>query len=120
LANFIFQVQDSSNSAGLDFVQITPELPKAPAEGADLAQVRATIVAKGGYFALQDFLRRLYGLDRALRVDTVAVAVDSLEPFGTRLAMTITARFFYEVPEVTTAVAPLPGVTPTPTPTTTP
>ena len=58
LANFIFQVQDASNAAGLDFVQITPQLPKAPLEGAALAQVSASITAKGGYFVLQDFLRR--------------------------------------------------------------
>lgn len=120
LANFIFQVQDASNSAGLDFVQITPELPKTPPEGAALAQVRATIVAKGGYFALQDFLRRLYNLDRALRVDTMAVTVDSLELYGTRLSMTIASRIFYELPATPAATATVPGATPSPTPTTTP
>lgn len=121
LANFIFQVQDASNAAGLDFVQITPELPKAPPEGAALAQVRASITAKGGYFALQDFLRRLYSLDRALRVDTLTVDLDSAEEFGTRLSMLITSRVFYELPELPVAsTATAPGTTPSPTPTTTP
>jgi Tfp pilus assembly protein PilO len=118
LANFIFQVQDAANAAGLDFVEITPELPKTPPEGAAVAQVRATIGATGGYFALQDFTRRLYNLDRALRVDTVSIGVQSLEPFGTRLTMTIAARVFYELPESaipTTVGTPAPGVTPTPT-----
>ena len=122
LANFIFQVQEAANRAGLDFVQITPELPRTPPEGAALAQVRATIGATGGYFSLQDFLRRLYALDRALRSDTVSLSVSSLEPYGTRLTMNIATRIFYELPAGSaggTAV-PVTAPTPTPTPTTTP
>lgn len=123
LSNFIFQIQEAANRAGLDFVQITPELPEPPPEGATLAQVRATVGATGGYFSLQDFLRRLYALDRALRADTLGITVDSLEPFGTRLDMTMAVRVFYELPAVP-AAAPVtgtaPGVSPTPAPTTTP
>jgi Tfp pilus assembly protein PilO len=119
LSNFIFQVQKAANDAGLDFIQVTPELPKEPPEGATLAEVRSTLGAVGGYFALQDFVRRLYTLDRALRVDTIGLGVQSLEPFGTRLTMTINARIFYELPEpvfpTTTGGTPAPGVTPTPT-----
>lgn len=121
LSNFIFQVQEAANRAGLDFVQISPELPAGPPEGAALAQVQSSIVASGGYFSLQDFLRRLYGLDRALRADTVTIAVQSLEPYGTRLTMTLSTRIFFEVPgETPAALAPAPGATPTPTPTPTP
>jgi Tfp pilus assembly protein PilO len=123
LANFIFQVQEAANRAGLDFVQITPELPKGPPEGAALAQVRATIGAAGGYFSLQDFLRRLYSLDRALRVDTVNMAVQSTAPFGTRLTLTIAARVFYEPPLAVvgaTGTTTTPVASPTPSPTTTP
>lgn len=118
LANFIFQVQDAANAAGLDFVSITPELPKTPPEGAALAQVRSQIGATGGYFALQDFLRRLHSLDRALRVDNFRLGVQSTDTFGVRLAMTSAVRIFYELPvdpAVATTTAPLPGATPTPT-----
>lgn len=116
LANFIFQVQDAANAAGLDFVDITPELPKAPPEGAALAEVRSTIGAAGGYFSLQDFLRRLYNLDRALRVDNFAIAVQSTE-FGVRLTMTSAIRVFFELPEVAApaTTTPVPGTTPSPT-----
>ena len=107
--------------AGLDFVQITPSLPESPPEGAALAQVQASIVANGGYFSLQDFLRRLYALDRALRADSVSIAISSLEPFGTRLSMTLATRIFFEVPGDTPGtLAPAPGGTPVPTPTPTP
>ena len=117
LANFIFQVQEAANAAGLDFVNITPELPKPPPEGAALAQVRSQIGATGGYFAIQDFLRRLYNLDRALRVDNFAITVQSTEPFGVRLTMNSSVRVFYELPvdPALVTTAPLPGATPTPT-----
>lgn len=118
LANFIFQVQEAANAAGLDFVNITPELPKDPPEGAALAQVRSAIGASGGYFALQDFLRRLHTLDRAIRVDNFNLSVGSTEPFGVRLSMTSSVRFFYELPEdavAATTTTTLPGATPTPT-----
>lgn len=121
LSNFIFQVQEAANRAGLDFVQITPQLPEAPPEGAALAQVESSIAATGGYFALQDFLRRLYALDRALRADSLTIAVNSLQPYGTRLAMTLSTRIFFEAPgDTPSAIAPAPGSSPTPTPTTTP
>jgi Tfp pilus assembly protein PilO len=121
--NFIFQVQEAANRAGLDFVQISPELPKQPPEGAALAEVRMTIGAKGGYFAVQDFIRRLYDLDRALRVDSFTLGFES-DSFGLiRLTMSGTARIFFELPATvgtttgTTGTTAVPGSTPTPTPT---
>ncbi|MGI8519326.1 MAG: type 4a pilus biogenesis protein PilO, partial [Actinomycetota bacterium] len=71
VANFIFQVQETANESGVGFVEITPELPTPPAEGAEVAEVKSIIGARGGYFAVQDFFRRLYGLDRAVRIDQV-------------------------------------------------
>jgi Tfp pilus assembly protein PilO len=124
--NFIFQVQEAANRAGLDFVQITPELPKQPPEGAALAEVRMTIGAKGGYFAMQDFIRRLYNLDRALRYDNFTLAFESDEFGLIRLDMTGNARIFFELPEPagaatgtttgTTGTAPAASPAPTTTP----
>jgi Tfp pilus assembly protein PilO len=118
--NFIFQVQEAANRAGLDFVQITPELPKQPPEGAALAEVRMTIGAKGGYFAVQDFIRRLYDLDRALRVDNFTLGFES-DNFGLiRLNMSGAARIFFELPDTVGTTTPgtttVPAATPTPTP----
>lgn len=121
LANFLFQVQEAANAAGLDFVDILPELPKEPPEGASLAQVRSTIGAAGGYFALQDFVRRLHNLDRAVRIDTMNVSVGSVEG-NVRLKMTMTVRIFYELPAgaAPTTGAPTDGSTPVPGATTAP
>ncbi len=109
--NFIFQVTAAAAASGVEVVQLTPELPKTPPEGAQLAEIRVTLGARGGYFAIQDFVRRLYSLDRALRIDLFDLATLDPEP-GIR--MTATARIFFETPPGVTGIAP---TTTTPTPT---
>ena len=97
--NFIFQVQQAASQAGVRFVQVTPELPKQPPEGASLVEVRAVIGASGTYFAIQDFVRRVYALDRAARFDSLTVIVNEDEnaPEG-ELTLESTARVFFELP----------------------
>jgi Tfp pilus assembly protein PilO len=124
VANFIFQVQDEANRAGVGFVEITPELPKPPPEGAQVAEVRIVIGAEGGYFALQDFLRRLYDLDRALRVDNLSMVAGTEEGTVTEEppALLATARIFFELPAGGAVTAPTttPPATTTPTAPSTP
>src|SRR5918999_2279120 len=99
VANFIFLVQEAANASGVGFVQITPELPKPPPEGAQVAEVRTTIGALGGYFAVQDFFRRLYDLDRAVRVDNLTMVGEEDETTSeTLIDLDMTARVFFELP----------------------
>jgi Tfp pilus assembly protein PilO len=106
VSNFIFQVNDAAVLAGIDFAQVTPALPVTPPEGAQVVQTRVTIGATGSYFALQDFMRRLYALDRAVRVDGVDLSggVDETTDALTVTA-TMTARIFFELPAGTAAPA---------------
>lgn len=126
IPNFIFLVQEAANKSGVGFVQITPELPKSPPEGAQVAQVRVQIRAEGGYFSVQDFLRRLYDLDRALRVDVLAMATETeAGSADISIGTDLTLRIFFEAPAgvtgTTTTVTPDPTVTPAePTPTPSP
>jgi hypothetical protein len=82
------------------------------------------IGAEGGYFALQDFLRRLYDLDRALRVDNLSVVAGTEEVTGTAQppALLATARIFFELPAGGAVTAPTttPPATTTPTAPSTP
>jgi Tfp pilus assembly protein PilO len=118
VANFMFQVQDEANRAGVTFVQITPEVPKPPPEGAQVAEIRAVIGAEGDYFALQDFLRRLYDLDRALRIDNLVItSEEDQETQQLNVTLTATARIFFELPAGKAATAPPAGTTPVPAPT---
>jgi Tfp pilus assembly protein PilO len=120
VSNFIFQVQDVADEAGVGFVQITPELPKQPPEGASLAEVRTVIGANGGYFAVQDFIRRLYTLDRAVRIDSLTMTgVDEQQAANSgRIDVQLTARVFFELPAGATAgtTAPTTGTAPAPAP----
>jgi Tfp pilus assembly protein PilO len=119
--DFMFEVQAAADRSDVGFVQITPTLPKTPPEGASVAEVQITIGAQGGYFAIQDFVRRLYDLRRALRIDTLSLTGVTDDTTGTTVEnLQITARIFFELPPPA-AVVPVPGetvpapvVTPTP------
>lgn len=115
--NFIFLVQDAANAAGVDFVQITPELPKPPPEGAALAEIRAQIGAGGGYFAVQDFIRRLHALDRAIRLDNIALTGTEDTTTGeVTIDLTSAARIFFEVPGASAGTTAQPVPSPATTP----
>ena len=129
VANFLFQVEEASNAAGVDFIDIAPELPKSPPEGAPVAEVRLQISAEGGYFSLQDFVRRLYSLDRAVRIDVFTLsgteeqAEAGTDTQGFTVNLSITARMFFELPAApgtattgTTGAAPPPAPAPTTAP----
>lgn len=130
--NFLFQVQLAANQSGVSFLNIVPELPKPPPEGASVAEVRAQVTVKGGFFAVQDFIRRLTELDRALRIDTVTMTGEQDETTGeTTVSTDMSVRVFFELPAggatgppitttTTTTTAPAPTISPTPTPTTSP
>lgn len=108
--NFIFQVNAAAAQSGVEIVQLTPELPKSPPEGAQLAEVRVVLGGRGGYFAIQDFVRRLYSLDRALRIDLLELVAVETEP---GITMSATARIFFEAPAGVTGIAPTTPTTPT-------
>ncbi|MEA2476222.1 MAG: hypothetical protein QOC87_421 [Actinomycetota bacterium] len=129
--HFIFQVQHAADQAGVSFLSIEPETPKAPPEGASLAEVRVSIGANGGYFALQDFIRRLYALQRAVRIDNLAMTAGAAPASGSTgaspapgaspgttstqvdIALSMSVRIFFALPSgasagSTTSVVPAP------------
>lgn len=123
MANLVLMIDEAAKESGVTFADIVPELPKSPPEGAALAEVRMTIGSSGGYFALQDFIRRLYDLDRALRIDNIAMTGSENET-GTTIELQVTARVFFDVAGATGASTTAPPNTTapaeTPAPATTP
>jgi len=118
IANYIFLVEEAATQADIDFVNVTPELPKPPPEGAPLAEIRTVIGAEGGYFEIQDFFRRLYDLDRAVRVDLMALAPAGetatagavVDPAAAdKLRLDVTARIFFEPPVGASSAAATPA-----------
>lgn len=108
VSSFILQVQDAAEAAGVEFVEITPGLPAPPPEAPEIAQVQLDIRAEGGYFAIQDFVRRLYSFERAFRVDVAGLTVSDEE--DDEISLQATGRIFFEAPEgAAAAVAPAPA-----------
>jgi Tfp pilus assembly protein PilO len=133
VSSFVFQLQQEANKAGLEFVSITPQLPKPPPEGAPLAEVKIDIGARGTYFTIQDFIRRVTELDRAVRVDGFSMAAVEEEGSDEALIeLTASARVFFEQSgagagtqtaagaTTTTAPAPAPSTDASPAPTESP
>ena len=127
VSNFVFQVQEEANKAGLDFISITPQLPKPPPEGAPLGEVKIDLGAKGKFFEIQDFIRRLTELDRAVRIDGFTMAaVEDEETSEDLVELTASARIFFEpleaavggVPAEPGAASTAPAPAPTPAPST--
>jgi Tfp pilus assembly protein PilO len=101
---FIRQIQRVADEAGVEFVDIGPEVAKPPPEGAAVAEVRMTVGVGGDFFSVQDFVRRFYDLERAVRIDILGLAA-SEDIIGERtLTLTATARIFFELPPGSVAV----------------
>ncbi len=114
IPNLVLMIDEAAQESGVTFADITPELPKAPPEGAALAEVRMTIGSRGGYFALQDFVRRLYDLDRALRVDSITMSASEEETGGTTIDLQVIARVFFDLAGAPGAATDAPPNTTTP------
>ena len=112
--HFIFLVQDAADESGVSFLTITPELPKTPPEAAPLAEVRMAIQANGGYFSIQDFIRRLHELDRATRIDSVGMGAE-VSGGSVNVALDISARIFFELPQAPATTEETSGGVPPPT-----
>lgn len=80
LPDFILQVQEAANLAGIDFLSISPSLPAdfTPPGGeggaANLQAISVSIQTTGRFFELEDFIIRLENLARVVRINTFALS----------------------------------------------
>lgn len=121
VANFVLQVQDAATASGVLFAQVDPDAPRIPPEAAPLAQVRVTIAAQGGYFSVQDFMRRMTELDRAVGIDVLTLQTEEDEEeirTRGRINLQMAVRIFFELPEQQAPVSGSTTTTPPPTDTT--
>ncbi len=139
LPDFILQVQEAANLAGIDFLSITPSLPAAftppgamqpPPEAAQLQAISVSISVTGTYFEVEDFIIRLERLQRAVRIGSFTLAPGEGAAGGSpTLSTTLQMQMFMVSPAPVVqqppgappppAPAPAPGA-PTPVPEVTP
>ncbi len=121
VSKLIRQIQSAATEAGVDFVEIGPEVAKSPPEGATVAEVRMTIGVGGDFFSVQDFVRRFYDLERAVRIDLFNLETQIDTATGERIVrMNATARIFFELPAGAVVTTPNADGTTTPETGTTP
>jgi Tfp pilus assembly protein PilO len=102
LPQFILQMQDAANRAGVDWLSVAPTQPSAPTAAAPgtpttnvatgLREISVNINTTGKYFTLQNFMYRLERLDRALRVDTFTVGGGTGGQSGTAGGLTVALK----------------------------
>jgi type IV pilus assembly protein PilO len=121
LPDFILQVHEAANLAGVDFLSISPSLPASfsPPEGADeppgpgeLQAISVSVSTEGTYFALEDFIIRMERLQRAVRINTFSLSpTGDVEPgVSPTLSVTFSMQMFVLAPDG----APPPGEIPPP------
>lgn len=111
LANFILQVQDSANAAGIEWLSVSPSPPAAanpPQPG--VLEVTIAMNVEGGYFQVQDFVVRLETLSRALKIGTVSLGVaDTVGAGSPLLSAALNMKMFVAQPIPAATAAPSPA-----------
>jgi Tfp pilus assembly protein PilO len=80
LPEFILQMHDIANKAGVAWISVAPSVPSAPTgagatnAATGLREISVSINTSGKYFALQNFMYRLERLNRVLRVDNFGIS----------------------------------------------
>ena len=101
VSDFILDVQDAADQAGIDFLSIAPAVPAAPASAAPAApaapaptegekaeesattttpaipplqSIKVALTADGKFFTIEEFVAKMEKLERALRVDTFTLS----------------------------------------------
>lgn len=109
LAAFILQVQEAANASGIEWLSVSPTPPAASTN--PQAAVQEVVVAmnvEGGYFQVQDFLVRLEGLPRAVKIGNVSLSAQTGEAGSPRLTASLNMKMFVASP-VAPAPAPAPA-----------
>ncbi|MDI6689408.1 MAG: type 4a pilus biogenesis protein PilO [Actinomycetota bacterium] len=72
LPSLIIELQDIATQAGIDFISIKPSV-LSPKES--FSEIPLSINITGGFFDVVDFLYRLEGLPREIKVNVVSISV---------------------------------------------
>lgn len=109
LAQFILQVNEAAIASGVDWLSTSQSLPapvQAAPAGTTYSSVNVSLQVTGGYFQVQDYIARLEGLARAVKVGSLALAPGELP----QLSAALTLQMYVSPP-----AAPVPPAAPAPT-----
>ena len=108
LAQFILDANQAASEAGVDFLSISPGLPKASGDGLPPV-ISLTISVTGPYFSVLDYLERLGDLPRIVVIDSLNLVPDDGSGALQQLSVSVTGRMFAtDAPQL----APVPTTVP--------
>jgi Tfp pilus assembly protein PilO len=122
VSEYIRQVQQIANEAGLEFLTITPGVPADTAAVPGLKSITLSMSTTGSFFDVEEFVSKMERLERAVRIDTFSLGGESPEPLNLSLSM----QMFMQPPAApaaatgATAGAPAGGAAASPAPTAAP
>lgn len=120
VSNFILDVQDAADQAGIDFLSVAPSLPtasqsvaapapsaapgvassettppaSAPAPASSLQAISVSISATGKFFSIESFVAKLEKLPRALRIGNFTLAPGGGSTDAGALSLSIQLQIF--------------------------
>ncbi len=116
LGEFLLQVDEVAEQAGVNFSSIAPTPPAVSESGAPPTAVTLNISVDGGYFEVLDYLNRLDKLPRLVVTDTLTLnGAEDSDTGEQRVSATIAARMFTTEPPPTADGTVAPGAASTTT-----
>jgi Tfp pilus assembly protein PilO len=117
LPGFIRLIQDAATAAGADLQSIAPTAPVTLLNATGVQSVNVTLVVKGGFRRIEDFLSRVENLRRVVVVTAVSLAPE-VDPLSsqTSLQATLSVQMFVaqDGAVVSPGAAPAPAASPSP------
>lgn len=111
LPGFIRLVQDAATAAGADLQSIAPTTPVALLNATGVQSVNVTLVVKGGFRRIEDFLSRVENLRRVVVVTAVSLSPE-VDPLSSQTSLQATLSLQMFVAQDGAVVSGAPGVAP--------
>jgi Tfp pilus assembly protein PilO len=92
LAEFILDANTAATDAGVDFISISPGVPRADA--ALPPTITLSISVRGEYFSVLDYLERLADMPRIVVVDSLGLSPEPDQAGLQELSVQVAARMF--------------------------
>ncbi len=114
LESFIRAADDIRAETGVDWISVAPTEPTPSPTG--ISEIRMSIQLEGGFFQVQEYLKRLEDLSRLVVIDAIQISagVQADEDGGTpslsgapTLSVTLTARMFTQATGLITPANPV-------------
>lgn len=112
LPNFIRQMQDASEAAGVDLATIAPGAPTETQAGSGVQTITVTVGFTGPFRRVADFIARLENLQRVLQINSLSLSSSGSEGGTTTLQGTVNMVMYVVAANAAVSTPPAPSASP--------